>query len=129
MGRIAILQIRNGTLGQGLEVSFQVAEDGGAAEVALDARLPENTGIKGLYECWRESFCQVASRYNRDRNNRDRHLRVFEEEDDDDDDDIIPEVGFSSHRSYREEVIDCREWFQKLFANMQVWLQASPDPK
>lgn len=128
MGRIAILQIRNGTLGQGLEVSFQVAEDGGAAEVALDARLPENTGIKGLYECWRESFCQVASRYNRDRNNRDRHSRALEEEDDDDDD-IIPEVGFSSHRSYREEVIDCREWFQKLFANMRVWLQASPDPK
>ena len=123
MGRIAILQIRNGTPGQGLEVSFQVAEDGGAPEIALDARLPENTGIKGLYECWRESFCQVASRYN-----RDRHLRVFEEEDDDDDD-IIPEVGFSSHRSYREEVIDCREWYQKLFANMQVWLQASPDPK
>jgi CHASE2 domain-containing sensor protein len=120
MPRVAILQIQNITPDRGLDIFLQIGEDGMIPDITMSARLPENSGLAGLYECWRNSFQTVAQGYD------DRHLPP-ELEDDDEDDDITPESGFISHRAYREEIADCRVWFRQLEADMQAWLQQPHD--
>lgn len=119
MTRVALLQIRNTTSGQGVDVSLQVGDKGGSIDTLLNGSLPENTNILGLYECWRNSFHTAIGQY------PDRHPRTVE--DDDDDDDIAPEPGFASHRSYREDIAVCRQLFRQLEAAMQTWLQSADD--
>ena len=116
MTRVAILQIRNCHLDRGLEVSFQIRDDCGAPELALESRLSANAALTGVYECWRQSFHAVTSRYQSD---RQFPLEV--------DDDLEPEAGFVTHRSFREVVVDCRRCFQNLETQMQEWLQHSED--
>ena len=116
MARVAVLQIRNCHLDRGLEVSFQIRDDCGAPELVIESRLSVNATLTGVYECWRQSFHAVTSRYQSDRQS---NLDV--------DDDLEPEAGFVTHRSFREVVVDCRRCFQNLETQMQKWLQHSED--
>ncbi|MDY6941067.1 MAG: CHASE2 domain-containing protein [Cyanobacteriota bacterium] len=116
MAKIAVLQIRNCHLDRGLEVSFQIRDDCGAPELVIESRLSANASLTGVYECWRQSFHGVTSRY---QSARQSPLEV--------DDDLEPEAGFVTHRSFREVVVECRRCFQSLETQMQEWLQHSED--
>ena len=116
MGRLAIISIGSGDFSQGFEVALELKEDIGQTLLKVAGRLPANLQIKGLYECWQQSFYWAISSYQ-----QDSRSRRSQEEDWETDESLV------TNRSTIEGVDACRKWVQILEANMQDWLGQSAD--